>query len=131
MMYIISISCVRFRSTCQPVCHTVLSNTRGEERYFTDSASPRALTSKYIHTFYTTLFPKSKIMGSGRPDISKLHSLLVLNISFRTTAAELRERFETYGELGDVYVPRGNGGVSRGYAYVAHKKIKYIFVYLY
>lgn len=56
-------------------------------------------------------------MGSrGPPDISGTYSLLVLNISFRTTPQELRAEFEKFGTLADVYIPRGNRGTSRGYA---------------
>ena len=40
------------------------------------------------------------------PDISNLFSVRVDNISYRTSADELRHMFEKFGEIGDVYIPR-------------------------
>ena len=38
-------------------------------------------------------------MGQRPPDLEGTHSLLVLNISFRTTTDELREQFRRFGNL--------------------------------
>ncbi|KAJ8908238.1 hypothetical protein NDN08_008329 [Rhodosorus marinus] len=61
--------------------------------------------------------------GSAPPDISKLHSLLVLNITFKTTPRELSPLFERYGEVADIYIPRNRRtNVSRGFAFVRYKQ---------
>jgi RNA recognition motif-containing protein len=43
---------------------------------------------------------------SGPPDISDTYSLLVLNITFRTTADDLYPLFAKYGKVVDVFIPR-------------------------
>ena len=40
-----------------------------------------------------------------KPDIHKMHSLLVENISPDVTEQDIREKFEQYGEVGDVFEP--------------------------
>jgi len=56
---------------------------------------------------------------SGPPDIRDTFSLLVLNISFRTTADDLHPLFDRYGKVVDVFIPSIGGlgtlGVSRSY----------------
>ncbi|XP_026663903.1 serine/arginine-rich splicing factor SC35 [Phoenix dactylifera] len=59
---------------------------------------------------------------SGPPDIRDTYSLLVLNISFRTTADDLYPLFDRYGKVVDVFIPRDRrSGDSRGFAFVRYK----------
>ncbi|KAF8050816.1 hypothetical protein N665_1868s0002 [Sinapis alba] len=59
---------------------------------------------------------------SGPPDISDTYSLLVLNITFRTTADDLYPLFAKYGKVVDVFIPRDRRtGDSRGFAFVRFK----------
>ncbi|CAL9770948.1 unnamed protein product [Musa acuminata subsp. burmannicoides] len=59
---------------------------------------------------------------SGPPDIRDTYSLLVLNITFRTTADDLFPLFDKYGEVVDVFIPRDRRtGDSRGFAFVRYK----------
>lgn len=59
---------------------------------------------------------------SGPPDIRDTYSLLVLNISFRTTVDDLYELFDRYGKVVDVHIPRDRRtGESRGFAFVRYK----------
>ncbi|XP_038990182.1 serine/arginine-rich splicing factor SC35-like isoform X2 [Phoenix dactylifera] len=59
---------------------------------------------------------------SGPPDIRDTYSLLVLNISFRTTADDLFPLFDRYGKVVDVFIPRDRRtGDSRGFAFVRYK----------
>ncbi|KAG8047787.1 hypothetical protein GUJ93_ZPchr0008g14055 [Zizania palustris] len=59
---------------------------------------------------------------SGPPDIRDTFSLLVLNISFRTTADDLFPLFDRYGKVVDVFIPRDRRtGDSRGFAFVRYK----------
>ncbi|XP_074563183.1 uncharacterized protein LOC141819824 [Curcuma longa] len=59
---------------------------------------------------------------SGPPDIKDTYSLLVLNISFRTTADDLFPLFDRYGKVVDVFIPRDRRtGDSRGFAFVRYK----------
>ncbi|KAG8063190.1 hypothetical protein GUJ93_ZPchr0003g18061 [Zizania palustris] len=58
---------------------------------------------------------------SGPPAIRDSYSLLVLNVSFRTTADDLFPIFERYGEVVDIYIPRDRRtGDSRGFAFVRY-----------
>jgi arginine/serine-rich splicing factor 2 len=60
---------------------------------------------------------------TGPPDISGTYSLLVLNISFRTTPNDLTAMFDKYGEIVDCYIPRNRrNGYSRGFAFVRFRK---------
>ncbi|MQL78131.1 hypothetical protein Taro_010545, partial [Colocasia esculenta] len=43
---------------------------------------------------------------SGPPDIRDTYSLLVLNITFRTTADDLFPLFDKYGKVVDIFIPR-------------------------
>ncbi|XP_062173190.1 serine/arginine-rich splicing factor SC35-like [Alnus glutinosa] len=43
---------------------------------------------------------------SGPPNIRDTYSLLVLNITFRTTADDLFPLFDKYGKVIDVFIPR-------------------------
>ncbi|GFZ10046.1 serine/arginine-rich splicing factor-like protein, putative [Actinidia rufa] len=59
---------------------------------------------------------------TGPPDIKDTYSLLVLNISFRTSADDLYPLFEKYGKVVDVFIPRDRRtGDSRGFAFVRYK----------
>ncbi|GER25627.1 serine/arginine rich splicing factor [Striga asiatica] len=59
---------------------------------------------------------------SGPPDIKDTFSLLVLNITFRTTADDLFPLFDKYGKVVDVFIPRDRRtGDSRGFAFVRYK----------
>ncbi|RAL40661.1 unnamed protein product [Cuscuta campestris] len=59
---------------------------------------------------------------SGPPDITDTYSLLVLNITFRTTADDLYPLFDRYGKVVDVFIPRDRRtGDSRGFAFVRYK----------
>ncbi|XP_019104446.1 serine/arginine-rich splicing factor SC35 isoform X2 [Beta vulgaris subsp. vulgaris] len=59
---------------------------------------------------------------SGPPDIRDTYSLLVLNITFRTSADDLYPLFDRYGKVVDVFIPRDRRtGESRGFAFVRYK----------
>ncbi|CAN6486451.1 unnamed protein product [Victoria cruziana] len=59
---------------------------------------------------------------SGPPDIKDTYSLLVLNITFRTTADDLFPLFDRYGKVVDIFIPRDKRtGESRGFAFVRYK----------
>ncbi|XP_058218244.1 serine/arginine-rich splicing factor SC35-like [Rhododendron vialii] len=59
---------------------------------------------------------------AGPPDISDTYSLLVLNISFRTSADDLFPLFDKYGKVVDVFIPRDRRtSDSRGFAFVRYK----------
>ncbi|KAF5456174.1 hypothetical protein F2P56_025682 [Juglans regia] len=59
---------------------------------------------------------------AGPPDIRDTFSLLVLNITFRTTADDLFPLFDKYGKVVDVFIPRDRRtGESRGFAFVRYK----------
>ncbi|KAJ4953762.1 hypothetical protein NE237_030594 [Protea cynaroides] len=59
---------------------------------------------------------------SGPPDIKDTYSLLVLNITFRTTADDLFPLFDKYGKVVDIFIPRDRRtGDSRGFAFVRYK----------
>ncbi|GAB4845052.1 hypothetical protein Ancab_038457 [Ancistrocladus abbreviatus] len=59
---------------------------------------------------------------SGPPDIRDAYSLLVLNITFRTTADDLYPLFDKYGKVVDVFIPRDRRtGESRGFAFIRYK----------
>uniref|UniRef100_J3MN39 RRM domain-containing protein n=1 Tax=Oryza brachyantha TaxID=4533 RepID=J3MN39_ORYBR len=64
----------------------------------------------------------SRFGRSGPPPIRDTYSLLVLNITFRTTADDLSPLFEKYGDVVDIYIPRDRRtGDSRGFAFVRYK----------
>ncbi|XP_009761421.1 uncharacterized protein LOC107831149 [Nicotiana tabacum] len=59
---------------------------------------------------------------TGPPDIKDTFSLLVLNVTFRTTADDLFPLFDKYGKVVDVFIPRDRRtGDSRGFAFVRYK----------
>ncbi|PWA76871.1 Nucleotide-binding, alpha-beta plait [Artemisia annua] len=59
---------------------------------------------------------------SGPPDITDTYSLLILNISFRTTADDLFPLFDKYGKVVDIFIPKDRRtGDSRGFAFVRYK----------
>lgn len=60
-------------------------------------------------------------MAYGRPppDVEGMTSLKVDNLTYRTLPETLRRVFETYGRVGDVYIPRDRyTKESRGFAFV-------------
>lgn len=57
--------------------------------------------------------------GRIPPDIRKMVSLKVDNLTYRTNPDELRRKFEKFGDVGDVYIPRDRfNRESRGFAFV-------------
>eukprot|EP00249_Psilotum_nudum_P023926 c29029_g1_i2 orf=201-986(+) len=59
---------------------------------------------------------------AGPPDIRDTYSLLILNITFRTTADDLFPLFDKYGKVVDIFIPRDKRtGDSRGFAFVRYK----------
>ncbi|TQD74288.1 hypothetical protein C1H46_040179 [Malus baccata] len=59
---------------------------------------------------------------SGPPDIRDTYFLLVLNITFRTTADDLFPLFDKYGKVLSVFIPRDRRtGDSRGFTFVRYK----------
>ncbi|KAJ7547963.1 hypothetical protein O6H91_08G111400 [Diphasiastrum complanatum] len=59
---------------------------------------------------------------AGPPDIRDTYSLLVLNITFRTSADDLFPLFDRYGKVVDIFIPRDRRtGDSRGFAFVRYK----------
>lgn len=58
--------------------------------------------------------------GSRRPpEIQGMVSLKVDNLSYRTTADDLKPIFEKYGDVGDIYIPRDHyTKESRGFAFI-------------
>ncbi|KAM7251441.1 hypothetical protein ACFE04_023324 [Oxalis oulophora] len=59
---------------------------------------------------------------SGPPDIADTYSLLILNITFRTSADDLFPLFDKYGKVVDIFIPRDRRtGESRGFAFVRYK----------
>ncbi|XP_039063912.1 serine/arginine-rich splicing factor SC35-like isoform X2 [Hibiscus syriacus] len=59
---------------------------------------------------------------SGPPNITDTYSLLVLNITFRTTADDLFPLFDKYGKVVDIFIPKDRRtGDSRGFAFVRYK----------
>ncbi|KAM0878498.1 hypothetical protein ACQ4PT_034826 [Festuca glaucescens] len=59
---------------------------------------------------------------SGPPAIRDSFSLLVLNVSFRTTADDLFPLFDRCGNVVDIHIPRDRRtGDSRGFAFVRYK----------
>ncbi|CAN6679133.1 unnamed protein product [Malus baccata var. baccata] len=59
---------------------------------------------------------------SGPPDIKDTYFLLILNITFRTTADDLFLLFDKYGKVVDVFIPRDwRTGDSCEFAFVRYK----------
>jgi len=53
------------------------------------------------------------------PDTSRMVSLKVDNLTYRTTSDDLEYLFEKYGKVGDVYIPKDHRTrESRGFAFV-------------
>lgn len=52
-------------------------------------------------------------------DVSRMISLKVDNLTYRTTDRDLEYLFEKYGKVGDIYIPKDrNTRESRGFAFV-------------
>merc|ERR1712137_597882 len=64
----------------------------------------------------------SRRMGSrGPPDVGGLISLKVDNFPFNTSAEDLREMFNKYGEVRDCYIPRDHAtNQSRGFGFIRY-----------
>ncbi|CAN6306421.1 unnamed protein product [Urochloa humidicola] len=63
----------------------------------------------------------SHFRRSGAPENRDSFSLLVLNVSFRTTADDLFPLFDRCGDVVDIYIPRDRRtGDSRGFAFVRY-----------
>ncbi|CAL4931323.1 unnamed protein product [Urochloa decumbens] len=63
----------------------------------------------------------SHFRRSGPSENRDSFSLLVLNVSFRTTADDLLPLFNRYGDVVDIYIPRDRRtGDSRGFAFVRY-----------
>ncbi|XP_052147114.1 serine/arginine-rich splicing factor SC35-like isoform X5 [Oryza glaberrima] len=64
----------------------------------------------------------SRLGRYGPPAVRDSYSLLVLNVSFRTTADDLLALFDRCGEVLDIRIPRDRRtGDSRGFAFVRYK----------
>ncbi|XP_039047714.1 serine/arginine-rich splicing factor SC35-like [Hibiscus syriacus] len=64
----------------------------------------------------------SHIGRSGPPDISDTYSLLVLNITFRTTDDDLFPLFDKYGKVVGIFILKDRRtGDSRGFAFVRYQ----------
>ncbi|PKA49099.1 Serine/arginine-rich splicing factor 33 [Apostasia shenzhenica] len=75
-----------------------------------------------ITIFHSFAGEMSHFGRSGPPDIRDTYSLLVLNITFRTTADDLFPLFDKYGKVVDIFIPRDRRtGESRGFAFVRYK----------
>ena len=57
----------------------------------------------------------------GPPNIEGLISLKVDELDFRVQKDELRAIFDGFGDIGDVHIPRGRTGQSRGFGFVRFK----------
>ena len=56
---------------------------------------------------------------STPPNIDTMHSLKVDNLTYRTRVEDLRKKFEKFGPIGDIYIPRDQfSRSSRGYAFI-------------
>jgi len=56
-----------------------------------------------------------------RPDISNLVSVKIDNVSYELREEDLREAFEKFGDVGDVYIPKERGSYrARGFAFVRY-----------
>lgn len=53
-------------------------------------------------------------------DLDKLHSVMVFNLSYRTTKEDLFELFEKYGKVVDVHIPRSRRSEPKGFAFVRY-----------
>ncbi|ABO96105.1 predicted protein, partial [Ostreococcus lucimarinus CCE9901] len=55
------------------------------------------------------------------PDISNLVSVKIDNVSYELREEDLREAFEKFGDVGDVYIPKERGSYrARGFAFVRY-----------
>lgn len=60
-----------------------------------------------------------RVSNRRPPNIEGMVSLKVDNLSYRITPEELLPKFEEFGEVGDVYIPRDRySKESRGFAFV-------------
>ena len=54
-----------------------------------------------------------------------VQKLYVGNVSFDSTAEDLRELFGAYGKVTDVYMPADDNGASRGFAFITMAETEY------
>ncbi|KAI8016551.1 Serine/arginine-rich splicing factor SC35 [Camellia lanceoleosa] len=95
-----------------------LSQLSTRQRYPKSKPNP----SRHSLSLYLKKKKMSHFGRSGPPDIKDTYSLLVLNITFRTSADDLFPLFEKYGKVVDVFIPRDRRtGDSRGFAFVRYK----------
>ncbi|XP_041015238.1 serine/arginine-rich splicing factor SC35-like isoform X2 [Juglans microcarpa x Juglans regia] len=94
-------------------------------RLLSSHSSPQTptLIEDFPSPWFSLLGPKMSHFGrTGPPDISDTYSLLVLNVTFRTTADDLFPYFDKYGKVVDIFIPRNRRtGDSRGFAFVRYK----------
>ena len=59
---------------------------------------------------------------SGRPvNLDAMYTVKIDNLSYQTVEADLRDAFDRYGEIGDVYIPKDfQGGGSKGFGFVRY-----------
>ena len=56
---------------------------------------------------------------STPPNIDTMYSLKVDNLTYRTRVEDLRKKFDKFGPIGDIYIPRDQfSRSSRGYAFI-------------
>ena len=73
---------------------------------------------------------RDRFRGGPPPDISRMYSLKVDNLTYRTSVEELKRTFSKFGDVGDIYIPRDPvKRESRGFAFIrfvnAAKDVKY------
>ncbi|KAF5444169.1 hypothetical protein F2P56_036665, partial [Juglans regia] len=95
------------------------------KRLLSSLSSPQTptLIEDFPSPWFSLLGPKMSRFGrTGPPDITDTYSLLVLNVTFRTTADDLFPYFDKYGKVVDIFIPRNRRtGDSRGFAFVRYK----------
>ncbi|XP_039022462.1 uncharacterized protein LOC120154902, partial [Hibiscus syriacus] len=75
-----------------------------------------------LHFPFPLSIPKIHFGRSGPPDITDTYSLLVLNITFRTTADDLFPLFDKYGKVVNIFIPKDRRtSDSCGFAFVCYK----------
>lgn len=66
-----------------------------------------------------TATQKKKLLREKKQDVDvQRRTVFVNNLSFSTSEADVRSRFEQYGEIVEVTIVRNNHGKSRGFGYV-------------
>ena len=78
----------------------------------------RVLNNNGISSGTSVLINSLAMSGRPPPSIDGMTSLKIDNLSYRTDSESLRRKFEKYGDIGDVYVPKDKYGDTRGFAFV-------------